>query len=129
MKIPINRDLNKDFKNDVFKGFDWKELLYGVIGLVLIIVTAIVCGFYLHVPAQLCIVIGVVPAIPVFYLGFHKIQDMSVMEYFKEFLYDKMTEELIYDADEIPPNTNVWTMEIKSEKEGKNAFYKKRKKV
>lgn len=129
MRIPINQDLNKDFKNEIFKGFDWREVGFGIVGVVIVAVTAFACGFYFNVPPQMCIVVGLIPAAPVFCFGFHRIQDMTVMEYFKEFIYDKLTEELVYDADEIPENTNVWTMESKSGKGGKDAFHKKRKKI
>ncbi len=129
MKISTNLDLNKDFKDEVYKGFDWREIGFGLAGVIIIVITAVACGFYLKVPPQMCIIMGVVPASPVLFLGFHKIQDMTVLEYFKEYLYDKLTEELYYDADEIPENKNIWTMESESGKEGKHAFYKKRKKI
>lgn len=116
MKISINKDLDTDYKNEIFKGLDGRDILFGGLGILIVIITAVTVGYYLKIDAQLCVVIGVIPAIPVFILGFYKIQGMTVFAYFKEFLYDKMTEELYYDADEIPTNTNVWSMERKSEK-------------
>lgn len=129
MKISTNLDLNKDFKDEVYKGFDWREIGYAAAGAVIIIISALACGLYLAVPPQMCIFIGCIPALPVFFMGFYKIQNMTVMEYFKEYVYDRLTEELYYEADEIPKNTEIWTMQSESGKEGKHAFYKKRKKV
>lgn len=116
MKIPQNKDLEADYKNEIIKGLDGRDLLFGGIGVCITIITAVTVGFYLKIDYQLCILIGVIPAIPVFIVGFYKIQGMTVFEYFKEYLYDKMTEELYYDADELPEDTEIWTMERTTEK-------------
>lgn len=111
MKIPINKDLDTDYKNEIFKGLDGRDILFGGAGILIVIITAITVGYYLKIDPQLCVIIGVIPAIPVFFVGFYKIQGMTVWAYFKEFLYDIMTEELIYDADELPENRKMWSME------------------
>lgn len=115
MKIPINKDLDTDYKNEILKGLDGRDILFGGLGLLIIAVTAVTVGYYLKIDYQFCVLIGVVPSLPVFYVGFRKIQGMTVFAYFKEYLYDKMTEELYYDADEIPKNTKVWSMERETE--------------
>lgn len=126
MKIPQNKDLNADFKNEIFRGFGWRDLGFGAVCLAIIGITAFTCGYYFSVPPQLCILIGIIPAVPVFILGFHRIQDMTVLEYFKEYLYDKQTEELTYDADELPENKNVWTMKKENGKEVGLCFFKRK---
>lgn len=128
MKIPINKDLDTDFKNEIWKGLEIRDLVYGAICIAIIGITAFVAGYYLKVPTQLCVLIGIVPALPVFLLGFHKIQGMTMFAYFKEFIYDKMTEELFYDADEIPNNDEIWTMQIFPENRRENVTLNKKRK-
>lgn len=115
MRITINKDLDTDYKNEIFKGLDGRDLFFGGLGIIIMVSIAATVGYYLKINYYLCILIGIIPAIPVFIVGFHKIQGMTVFAYFKEYLYDIMTEELYYDADEIPNNTKVWTMERSSE--------------
>ena len=111
MRIPINKDLDTDYKNVIWWGLDGPELFWGGLSVVIIAAVAFVAGYYFHVPTQNCVMVGIPFATPTYLLGFHKIQGQSVFEYFKEYLYDKMTEELTYDADELPENNSYWTME------------------
>lgn len=116
MRIPQNKDLDTDYKNEIYKGLDARDIAYGAISIAVIIATAVCSAYYLKVPTELCVLIGIIPAAPVMFLGFYKIQGMTPFAYFKEFLYDKMTEELIYEADELPENNEVWSMLREPEK-------------
>lgn len=114
MKIDINKDLDTDFKNVIWWGLDGPELFWGGLSFAIIGVVAFVAGYYLNVPTQHCVMVGIPFAAPTYLLGFYKIQGLSVVEYLKEYIYDKMTEELTYEADERPENDSYWTMERES---------------
>lgn len=116
MNIPINKDLEEEYKSEWMKGFTYREILFvGISVLIIVGVTAIV-WWKTDIPVDTCIYIGLPFGFPTLLLGFKKIQGVSVAAYLKEMLYEWRTRELTYDADELLEENRVYTMERDGEK-------------
>lgn len=116
MNIPINKDLEEEYKSEWMKGFDYREIGFVVISIIIIAGVAVLAWWKFGVSIDICIYIGLPFGFPFLILGFKKIQGLTVDAYLKEMLYEWRTRELVYDADEIPEENRVFTMERKKEK-------------
>ncbi|NLK77560.1 MAG: PrgI family protein [Clostridiales bacterium] len=118
MNIPINKDLEEEYKSEWMKGFDYREIGFVVISIIIIAGVAVLAWWKFGVPIDICIYIGLPFGFPFLILGFKKIQGLTVDAYLKEMLYEWRTRELVYDADEIPEENRVFTMERKKKRRG-----------
>ena len=118
MRIPINKDLEEDYKDQLFAGYSLVEMIWISIGGVMMIGAAYCFHKYLDLPLETSIYIGVPFAAPAIFLGFKKIQGLTVWEYLKELDYERKTRLLFYDADEMPDSHYVYRMK-KSKKRGR----------
>lgn len=116
MNIPINKDLEEEYKNEWIKGFTYREMLFVVVSVLIIGGVAMLAWWLTETPIDICIYIGLPFGIPTLLLGFKKIQGLTVDAYLKEMLYEWRTKGLTYDADELPEENRVFTMERESEK-------------
>ena len=80
MDIQINKDLRK-FESKDIGPFSWKQIIYIVVALVCMGASLFV---QLHFFNTWTLGITILPAVPVLVLGFFKIQDMSLIDYFKQ---------------------------------------------
>lgn len=116
MNIPINKDLEEEYKSEWVKGFSYREIAFVVVAIVVIVGVAALAWWKFSIPIDICIYIGLPFGLPFLILGFKKIQGLTVDAYLKEMLYEWRTRELLYDADEIPEENRVFTMEREREK-------------
>lgn len=121
MNIKINKDFDKEYKDEMYRGMTAKEVLS-------IAAAAAVAGaviFLLHRYAGVPLAAGVYPgvfcAIPFLAAGFVTFQGMSPARYLKEMIYARRTRLLTYEADELPKAERSFSMEKPKQK-------KKRKK-
>lgn len=115
MNIPVNKDLEEEYKSEWIKGFSYREIIFVAISIVIIAGVAGFAWWKFNVPIDVCIYIGLPFGFPFLMLGFKKIQGLTIDAYLKEMLYEWRTRELMYDADELPEENRVFTMERESE--------------
>ena len=116
MNIPINKDLEEEYKNEWIKGFTYREMLFVLTSVLIIGGVAVLVWRMTGVSVDVCIYIGLPFGFPTLILGFKKIQGLTVGAYLKEMIYEWRTRELTYDADELPEENRVFTMERGREK-------------
>lgn len=85
MKININKDFLKEYKNDFWKGFSMTDIVHIAEGFLCAgaVVAGLVIGF--KIPITIAIYCAVPVAAPVIFIGFYKYQGyLSVKELVKE---------------------------------------------
>lgn len=97
MLIPINKDFERDFKEDFFKGFSFHEFIAVLVSAASVILAAVffsqICGISLDMAALL----GVPCAIPATFIGFWRSPTgLSVIAYMQAKSRWKQTQHLIY---------------------------------
>ena len=116
MNIPINKDLEEEYKSEWIKGFTHREIIFVGVSILIIAGAGFLIWWLTEVPPDVCIYIGLPFGFPTLLLGFKKIQGLTIDAYLKEMLYEWKTRELIYDAEELPEENSVFTMERDREK-------------
>lgn len=99
MNIQINKDFLTEYKNDVWKGFDGKELIALVAAAVL--AGGIVIGIYLvtKMSPATAVYLAVPFAIPIILLGFYAYQKyLPVEKLVREILYTYAIEKLSFST-------------------------------
>lgn len=120
MQIQINKDLEEAYKDEIIKGFSIREAVYLGISVGLIGGITAFAYFRFGIMPDTGIYLGIPFAIPVLLMGFYKTQGLTLAAYLKEIIYEQRTKILLYDADELPPEFTVFTMErrLKQKKKG-----------
>lgn len=110
MNIPINRDLERDYKDDFWKGFSLREAKYIAAGLAVAVAAGMFCWLYLKLPVTAAIYIGVPTAAPILYLGFKRTANgLTPLEDRRAVRYRKATKKLCYKAGEYDPGmVSAW---------------------
>lgn len=116
MNIPISKNLEEEYKNEVAKGFTLREIISIIAGLFVITGATLLLWWKTELPPDICIYAGLPSGIPIFFLGFWRTQGLTLEVYLREILYEKRTGILTYDADEIPEDNHVFTMERERKK-------------
>lgn len=116
MNIPINKDLEEEYKSEWVKGFTYKEVFFVIISMAIIVGATVITWKLTEKPIDMCIYIGLPFGFPTLILGFKKIQNLSVYAYLKEMIYEWKTRELTYDAEELPEENRVFSMEREQER-------------
>lgn len=119
MKIPINKDIEVEYKDQFLKGFSIKEVCYVVVSAAIIIGMAVVMYINFGMSLEISIYVGIPFGLPVLLAGFKKFQGLTLIEYIKELRFEYLTKELYYDADELPKHHPIYDMEMKKEKQRK----------
>lgn len=120
MNIPINKDLEEEYKNEWIKGFTYREMLFVIVSVLIIAGVTVLVWWMTGMSVDVCIYIGLPFGFPTLILGFKKIQGLTVDAYLKEMFYEWRTRELTYEADELPTENRIFTMEkVKARKRGK----------
>lgn len=112
MNIPINKNL-EEYKNEMVKGFTLREIICLLISLGIIAGAVLILWWQTGLAPDICIYIGLPLGIPTLLLGFGKIQGVTFDVYIKEVVYEKRTRILTYDADELPEENRIFTMQKK----------------
>lgn len=125
MNIPINKDVEKEYKNELTKGFTAREILYGIAAIGSDVGIAALLHYMLDLNLKYCIYIGFPALFGIAFLGFKEFQGLSCIAYLKEILYEKRTEVLSYEADEVPVSQKCFTLERQTEKQAKGSWKEK----
>lgn len=111
MNIAINKDLEKEYKNDLVMGFDPRECIYILIALIELIGIAVLLYIKTGFSATMCAYAGMPLALPTLILGFKKFHGMSCFRYIKEILWERRTRILTYEAEEFHEDIQVFTLD------------------
>lgn len=122
MKIPINKDIEKEYKDIFAAGFTWKECVWIALSAAIIFGAGILQVLYLGVDLSIVAYTAVPCGIPTVFLGFYKSQGLSIFELLMEIYYESRTKTLPYEADELPEIESYFTME---HEKGGNEKWKK----
>lgn len=113
MRIPINKDLEEDYKDQLFAGYSTVEMAWIALAAVMIFGAAYIMYTYFSLPLETCAYVGVPFGAPAIFLGFKKFQGLTIWQYIKELDYERKTRLLLYDADELPDTYYVFAMKKK----------------
>lgn len=122
MRITINKDLEEDYKDQLFAGYSFKEMFWICIAGGMVIGAAYLFHIYLKLPLETSIYVGVPFGIPAVFLGFKKFQGLTVWEYLKELDYEKKTRLLLYDADEITDKKFIFKIKKRRNRRNDRSF-------
>lgn len=96
MKINMNKDFLSEYKNEIWKGFDAKEMISIVVGLGCAGITAFIGYKFLKLPVNMLAYVAFPMMLPSLILGFVQGQGrMSLIQYLKEWQYTSKTDKLI----------------------------------
>lgn len=118
MQIPINKDFEEEYKNELAKGFTMRELVSIVAAVLLAAGVTLLVWHLTGLAPNECVYIGLPFCVPILLAGFFKKQGLTLDAYLKELLYERRTRLLTYDADELPQKNRVFTMESTHRKKG-----------
>ncbi len=112
MNIPINKDIETEYKNELYKGLTLRECGYFAVSVAVMGTAAVLLIFKSGLAVEACVYIGIACGVPILFLGFKKFQGgLTVFEYLKEILWERKTRVLTYDAGEIQGAPEPYTME------------------
>ena len=121
MNIKINKDFDKEYKDEMYRGLTPKKALSMAAAAAVAGAVVFLLYRYAGVPPAAGVYPGVFCAVPFLAAGFMTFQGMSPFRYLKEMLYAHRTRLLTYEADELPKAGRRFSMERPKQK-------KKRKK-
>lgn len=119
MQIPINKDVEDAFKNEVVQGLTLREAICLIVSGALILGVTVLVWWKTGLSPDTSVFVGLPFGLPTLFIGFKKYQGLSLPAYLKEILYEHQTRILTYDADELPQESHVFTMESGRKKKGK----------
>lgn len=124
MKIDLNKDFEEQYKNELWKGFTARELIYGMGALLVAGVVAFTVWKGTGLAINICIYAGIPFMAPIIYLAMVKHQGHTWLEALKNVLFYLQTRELPCEMGEKDFSSNrIFSMDTRSVKEPK----KKRK--
>lgn len=130
MNININKDFEKEYKDESFRGFSMKEAFWIGAALCAAVGTSIYCYYRFQVPLNMVLYVGIFPALPFLVMGFYRYQDMSLAAFMKELLYERKIKKLCYVAGEYEseiqkmPDRSIKKLETKRKKAQKRSYRK-----
>jgi len=101
MTIPINKDPDTEYKNELMFGYTLKEVLCVAAALLIIAGVTALVYFKFNIALNVGCYFGIPLAFPVIFLGFKEWYGMSITRFISELGYEKKTRELAFDADEL----------------------------
>lgn len=122
MQIPINKDLEEAYRDELFKGFTIREVIYVMASFLLIGGVTVLIWKKTGLSPDTSVFVGLPFGIPTLFMGFKRYQGLTAGAYLKEILYEYRTGILTYDADEIPKDAPLFTMERGREKKRKRGM-------
>lgn len=94
MKIDINKDFETAYQQSIWKGLDLKQLITVGCFLPTVIGIMVALWYFLNVPPQGGVYIGILAALPIPVLGLFKYRGMSIPMLCKEWKYLQKTKKL-----------------------------------
>ena len=103
MNIPVNKDFKNNYKDDLWRGFSAKEVLFVVLGLITWAGVAALVNLLTPLKLNACVLIGFPVAVPVIAFGFLRPQGrLSIVEYIREIIYTNKTRTAVFSSLENP---------------------------
>lgn len=110
LKIDINKDFLKEYKDNFFKGFSVSEVIHLVVALGVAALIMYVAVRYLHIDIVVAVYISVPFIIPIVFSGIYMYQDyLKPKDYMLERQYTLASERLHYETEEVDV-TKYFTM-------------------
>lgn len=101
LKIDINKDFLKEYKDNFFKGFSVSEVIHLVVALGVAALIMYVAVRYLHIDIVVAVYISVPFIIPIVFSGIYMYQDyLKPKDYMLERQYTLASERLHYETEE-----------------------------
>lgn len=130
MDIKINKDFEKEYKNELFRGLTTREVLGLATSAAVGMGVVYLLYHYAGVPMSVGVYAGVFAAAPCMFVAFQDIQGMTPLRYLAEIRYAHKTRLLTYEADEIPKRkgAGAWLPMEKPGRKRKRAGFRHRSK-
>ena len=119
MQIPINKDIEEEYKDQLALGFSMKELGWIILAGILIVGIGVFVWQQFGVTPEIAFYIGIPFGIIPIFIGFKKFQGMTLIQYIKELIYEHKTRDLTFDAGEIPDVPFVYSVKKEYRRRGK----------
>lgn len=113
MILNVNKDFEKEYRTDFWKGFTIKEFITIFIALLVGVGVIYLIHKTLGIPIATCVYIAVPCIAPIVAIGFYEYQGMKIPELIKEVIYTRKTKILTYEATE-KAEQNIFSMNYKS---------------
>lgn len=114
MIIPINKDFEKAYENDGWKGFTWKQLLIGGCALAITLGVALLLYLKFRIAPVACVYICTPLLGGIIFLGLFKYQrELSLIQLLRCALFTEKTKELSMILEEYnPEEQSIYTMDL-----------------
>lgn len=110
MNININKDFEKHYRDDTWRGFTLIEVICMLGFLFILFGIVFFLWKWMKCPPDLAVYVSVPFGLPILCVGFFKYQGMTILELVKEVCFEYQTRLLIFDADEVP-DSQIFTLE------------------
>ena len=110
MKIDINKDYEKAFPDDLWKGFTLKQIITFSVGLIMAAGTIIALWVFLKISPVTGSYIAIPVMLPICFIGIYEYQNHSLWAMYKEMRFYRATKKLTYGAEEAPKTGRIFTM-------------------
>lgn len=126
MKIDLNKDFEEQYKNELWKGFTARELVYGGVALLVAGVIAVLLWKVTGLAINICIYAGIPFMAPIIYLAMVKHQGNTWSEYLKNVWFYTQTKELSCEMEERNRSSHrIFSMDEKTVKGSKKKSRRK----
>lgn len=116
MQIPINKDIEEAYRDEPIRGFTLREVAHIMLGALIIGGVTALVWWKTGLSPDISVFVGIPFGLPVLFMGFRRFQGLTAGAYLKEIIYEKRVGILTYDADELPRERHVFTMERRKKK-------------
>lgn len=110
MKIDINKDLEKAFPDDLWKGFTLKQIITFSVGLIMAAGTIIALWVFLKISPVTGSYIAIPVMLPICFIGIYEYQNHSLWAMYKEMRFYRATKKLTYGAEEALKTGRIFTL-------------------
>ena len=110
MKIDINKDFEKAFPDDLWKGFTLKQIITFAIGLIMAAGTIVALWKFMKISPITGSYIAIPVMLPICFFGIYEYQNHSLWAMWKEMRFYRATKKLTYGAEEAPKTGRIFTM-------------------
>lgn len=113
MQISINKDFEKEYPQDAFKGLTWMQTLCFAIGMIGSVGMMFLFWIYTNLPVDIVVYISLPFLAVCMGIGFYKYQNrMTVYQWIKQMIRFEDTKLFVYQAYEMTPGKErVYQME------------------
>lgn len=110
MNIVINKDILKEYRDEVIRGFTIKEAGCILAGVTVMIGTAVFSWKWLGISPSIGCYFGLPFTIGFLFIGFKKFQGLDFIQYVREIIWERRTRILTYDADEVRELSPIFSL-------------------